>query len=86
MSPSTGIIMNDEMDDFTWPGANPNGLWSNPANFIAPGKRPISAMVPTIILDKNGDVKLAIGAAGGLKILSSVAYVRVIYLFLSLLI
>lgn len=51
MSPTTGIVLNNEMDDFSMPinttgGATP----PPPANFIVPGKRPLSSMTPTIVL------------------------------------
>lgn len=64
-SVSTGIILNDEMDDFSTPGlTNAYGLAASPANFIKPGKRPLSSMTPTVITDKNGNVRLSLGAAG----------------------
>lgn len=71
--------MNDEMDDFGTPGkSNSYGVPPSPANYIKPGKRPLSSMCPVIILDENGDVRLLIGGAGGIKITSSVAYVSVV--------
>jgi gamma-glutamyltranspeptidase/glutathione hydrolase/leukotriene-C4 hydrolase len=76
---STGIILNDEMDDFSTPGlVNTFGIPASPANFIEPRKRPLSSMCPTIILDENGDVLLLIGGAGGSKITTSTAYVSVL--------
>ena len=72
---SVGIILNNEMDDFALPG-RPNiyGLRPSPANFIIPGNRPLSSMTPTIILDGNGDVRMLIGASGGSRITTAVAF------------
>ena len=66
--------MNDEMDDFSiQPGvANYFGLVGAEANCVAPGKRPLSSMSPTIVM-KDGKPIIAIGAAGGPKIISQVA-------------
>jgi gamma-glutamyltranspeptidase / glutathione hydrolase / leukotriene-C4 hydrolase len=72
------------MDDFSTPGVtNIYGVPSSPANYIVPGKRPLSSMAPTIIVDKNGDAKLVIGGAGGSKITSSVAYTIIRHLYLN---
>lgn len=84
MSPSTGIILNNEMDDFSTPGlVNFYGIPSSPANFIEPGKRPMSSMCPTMITDRNGDFVLGIGAAGGSKITLATAQVRYYFVDLS---
>ena len=71
---SLGFLLNDEMDDFTArPGApNMYGLIQSPANAIAPGKRPLSNMTPTIVL-KNGKPLLVLGSPGGATIITTVA-------------
>jgi gamma-glutamyltranspeptidase/glutathione hydrolase len=67
------VVLNNEMDDFSvQPGvANHFGLIGAEANAVAPGKRPLSSMSPTIVL-KRGKPILAVGAAGGPKIISAV--------------
>ena len=69
--PGTGIVMNNQMDDFSiQPGvANAFGLLGAEANAVAAGKRPLSSMSPTIVL-KNGKAVLSVGAAGGPTIIS----------------
>ena len=80
MSPSTGIIFNNQMNDFSTPGViNFYGIPSSPANYIKPGKRPMSSMCPTIFTDTNGDFVFGAGAAGGSKITITTAYVRFIF-------
>ncbi len=69
--PGTGIVLNNEMDDFSaQPGvANYFGLVGAEANAVAPGKRPLSSMSPTIVL-KGGKPILTVGGAGGPTIIS----------------
>jgi len=72
--PGTGVVMNNEMDDFSiQPGApNRSGLVGAEANSIAPGKRSLSSMSPTIVRDGQGRPRLVLGAAGGPRITTSV--------------
>lgn len=57
-SEATGIILNNHMNDFSTPGApNIYGIPPSPANFIAPGKIPLSSMIPSVVVDGNGDVR-----------------------------
>jgi len=69
-----GFLLNDEMDDFTSKPGTPNlyGLVQGPANAIAPDKRPLSAMTPTMVL-KNGKLFLVLGSPGGSRIITTVA-------------
>jgi len=71
-----GFLLNDEMDDFTSKSGVPNmyGLIQGPANAIGPGKRPLSAMTPTIVL-KDGKLFLVLGSPGGPTIITTVANV-----------
>ena len=77
LSRSTGIILNDEMDDFSFPGITNNfGVPPSPNNFVKPFKHPLSSMSPTVVTNaETGDLRLVIGAAGGTQITTSVAYV-----------
>lgn len=69
--PGTGILMNNEMDDFSIAPGVPNHfkLIGGEANSIAPGKRPLSSMSPSLVT-KNGQVVLSVGAAGGPTIIT----------------
>ncbi len=68
-----GLILNNEMDDFTTEPGKPNafGLVQSSNNEIGPGKRPLSSMCPTIVM-KGNDTFLMLGASGGPRIISSV--------------
>ncbi len=70
----TGVLLNDEMDDFAArPGtANMFGLIQGERNAVAPKKRPLSAMTPTIVLRKDGSLWFALGARGGPRIITAV--------------
>lgn len=69
-----GFLLNNEMDDFSSKPGTPNayGLIQGEANSIGPGKRPLSAMTPTIVL-KNGKLYMVLGSPGGPRIITTVA-------------
>jgi gamma-glutamyltranspeptidase / glutathione hydrolase len=69
-----GFLLNDEMDDFAAKQGVPNmfGLIQGPANAIAPGKRPLSSMTPTIVL-RDGKLRFVLGSPGGARIITTVA-------------
>jgi gamma-glutamyltranspeptidase/glutathione hydrolase len=73
--PGTGILLNDQMDDFdAAPGApNAFGAVGAGANLPAPGKVPLSSMAPTLVFDPGGELWLAIGSSGGTTIPTTVA-------------
>lgn len=76
--PGTGIMLNNEMDDFSF---NPKvlnmyGVSGGAANQIAPGKRPLSSMSPTIVL-KNNQLYLVTGSPGGARIITTVAQILI---------
>ena len=80
MGRRTGIIFNNMMNDFSLPDQPSwsDDAWISPtneANWISPGKRPLSSMSPTIITDQNSDVVMVTGGAGGTKIITAVVQV-----------
>ncbi len=70
---SLGFLLNDEMDDFASKMGVPNmfGLIQGPANAIVPGKRPLSSMTPTIVLE-DGKLRFMLGSPGGARIITTV--------------
>jgi len=71
--PGTGVVLNDEMDDFSSSPGVPNafGLIGSAANAIAPGKRPLSSMSPTLVIDADDRPLMSCGAAGGPRIINA---------------
>ncbi len=72
--PGTGIVLNDEMDDFSVAPNQPNafGLVDvHGTNAVAPGKRPLSSMTPTLVLE-DGKVRMVAGSPGGPRIITTV--------------
>jgi len=76
ISENTGIILNNEMDDFTAKVGVPNqfGLIQSAKNAISPKKRPLSSMAPTIVADASGHIRIATGSPGGPTIINSVLH------------
>ncbi|KAJ0975145.1 hypothetical protein J5N97_017110 [Dioscorea zingiberensis] len=83
-SPSTGILLNNEMDDFSIPeNVSSNAPPPAPANFISPSKRPLSTMAPTIVLKdvtslvdlQDGQLRALVGASGGAMIIAAITEV-----------
>jgi gamma-glutamyltranspeptidase/glutathione hydrolase len=73
MVPETGVIMNNQMNDFSIPNTkNAFGLIPSAANYIRPGKRPLSSMSP-VIVELDDKLFLVIGGAGGSRIVTAVA-------------
>ena len=72
---NTGVLLNNEMDDFTAKVGVPNmyGLVQGQANSIAPGKRPLSSMSPTIV-SKDGKPVIVVGTPGGSRIITAVTH------------
>lgn len=95
-SESTGVLLGNTMDDFGVPGrSNFYGLKPSEANFIVPGKRPLSSMSPTMVFRQQegryssetngwGDLVLTLGASGGPKIITAVLQVLLNHCFLGL--
>lgn len=79
MIPGTGVMLNNQMDDFSIAPGTPNafGLIGSAANAIAPKKRPLSSMSPTIVVDGMGESVLTAGAAGGPKIINATLQILV---------
>jgi len=73
VAPGTGFFLNNEMDDFTVKAAVPNlyGLVQGEANSIAPGKRPLSSMAPSLV-EKDGRLVFVLGSPGGSRIITAV--------------
>jgi gamma-glutamyltranspeptidase / glutathione hydrolase len=73
VAPGTGFFLNNEMDDFTVKPGAPNlyGLVQGEPNAIAPGKRPLSSMAPTLV-ERDGQVVLVLGSPGGSRIITTV--------------
>ncbi|XP_038068571.1 glutathione hydrolase 1 proenzyme-like [Patiria miniata] len=71
LSSTTGLILNNEMADFDSPASQP----ASDANYIAPGKMPLSAMSPVIVLNENGGAELVAGSAGSRAIITTNAWV-----------
>ena len=74
--PGTGVLLNNEMDDFTVKIGVPNlyGLVQGEANVIAPGKRPLSSMSPTIVSNAEGKPVMVVGTPGGSRIITAVLH------------
>jgi gamma-glutamyltranspeptidase/glutathione hydrolase/leukotriene-C4 hydrolase len=83
LGPETDIIYNNEMDDFSTPNTtNSFGVPASPANYITPGKRPVSSMAPVIIMEKSTQrIQLVLGASGGTRITTSIAQVAMLNLW-----
>ncbi len=75
--PGTGVFLNNEMDDFAAQPGKPNqfGLVQGEANAVQPGKRMLSAMSPTIVLDPADQVLLVVGSRGGPRIITSTSQI-----------
>lgn len=84
LSPRTGIVLNNEMDDFSIPtDISPDKLPPAPTNFIAPNKRPLSSMTPIIVL-KDDQLVGVLGGSGGLDIIPAVVQVFINHFILGM--
>lgn len=74
---AAGFLLNNELDDFSIKPGTPNlfGLVGGAANQLAPGRRPLSSMTPTVVLAPSGRVEVVIGAPGGPRIITAVTQV-----------
>ncbi|XP_028046427.2 scoloptoxin SSD14 [Monomorium pharaonis] len=76
VSKKTGILLNNGMNDFSIPSQfNFFNMPPYPNNYIAPKKQPLSSMAPSVLVDRHGDVKMVMGAAGGTKITTAVSQI-----------
>ncbi|HIC22910.1 MAG TPA: gamma-glutamyltransferase, partial [Planctomycetes bacterium] len=77
--PGAGFLLNNEMDDFTTHPGKPNlfGLIQGSANAVAPGKRPLSSMSPTVLMNEDGKVSAVLGTPGGPTIITNVFQVLI---------
>jgi gamma-glutamyltranspeptidase/glutathione hydrolase/leukotriene-C4 hydrolase len=83
IGPETNIIYNNQMDNFATPNTtNSFGVPASPANYIAPGKRPVSSISPLIVVGKyNQRIQLVLGGSGGTQITTSVAQTAILNLW-----
>ncbi len=79
VAPRSGVLLNNEMDDFVARPGEPNayGLVGTEANAVAPGARPLSSMTPTVLISPDGSRRIVVGASGGPFIISSTLQVIV---------
>ena len=73
VAPESGVLLNNEMDDFVAQPGVPNhyGLVGSEANAVSPGARPLSSMSPTVLISPDGKERIVVGASGGPFIISS---------------
>ncbi|MDG1481456.1 MAG: gamma-glutamyltransferase [Myxococcota bacterium] len=79
VAPRSGVLMNNQMDDFVARPGVPNayGLVGSAANAVAPGARPLSSMSPTVLISPDGARRIVVGASGGPFIITSTLQVIV---------